>query len=215
MSKSIAPVAKADGDESLGSKTPCVSASCSFALQLRLEQGQNMQLPQLIGDFVEFVPLEVLAASEFDIRLSDSARWYCAVVRPQCHNRLAFELARQGFRSFYPRRRKWASHARVKKAVERPVLGQYLFVEVDHPRQSYSTVNAIPDVDHMVSNLGAPIPFPRHWVESAIQRYMTGEFDAVAQGPIPVGAKIRIMEGEFNEQLATVVSVKGRLAPTL
>jgi hypothetical protein len=44
---------------------------------------------------------------------------------------------------------------------------------------------------------------------------MTGEFDAVAQGPIPVGAKIRIMEGEFNEQLATAVSVKGRLAPTL
>jgi len=71
MSKSIAPVAKADGDESLGSKTPCVSASCSFALQLRLEEGQNMQLLQLkIGDFVEFVPLEVLAASEFDIRLS-------------------------------------------------------------------------------------------------------------------------------------------------
>jgi transcription antitermination factor NusG len=93
--------------------------------------------------------------------------------------------------------------------VERPILGQYLFVEVDHPRQSYSTVNAIPDVDHMVSNLGAPIPFPRHWVANAIRRYMTGEFDEVAQGPIPVGAEIRIMEGEFNEQLATVVSVKG------
>lgn len=170
-----------------------------------------MELLQLkIGDFVEFVPQEALVSSEFDIQLSDTARWYCAVVRPQCHNRVSLEMARQGFRSFFPKKRIWVSHARVKKAVERPILGQYLFVEVDHPRQSYSTVSAIPDVDHMVSNLGAPIPFPRHWVESAIRRYMVGEFDEVAQGPIPVGAKIRIMEGEFNEQMATVVSVKGR-----
>ncbi len=77
-----------------------------------------MQLLQLkVGDFVEFVETESVATSEFDICLNDSARWFCAVVRPQCHRRVEFELARLGFRSFYPRMRKWVSHARVKKAV--------------------------------------------------------------------------------------------------
>jgi hypothetical protein len=39
---------------------------------------------------------------------------------------------------------------------------------------------------------------------------MAGEFDEVAKGKIPVGARIRIMGGEFQDAYATVVNIKGR-----
>jgi len=160
-----------------------------------------------IGDFVDFIPP---VARDSAIRLSETARWYCAIVRAGRHRRAELELQRLGFRTFYPRTRKWISHARVKKAVERPILGRYLFVEVDHPAQSFRDVTAVFDVEGFVSNLGNPLPFPSRLVEGFIGRYLAGEWDEVAKGPIPVGARIRIMEGEFQDALATVVSQKGR-----
>lgn len=164
-----------------------------------------------IGDFVGFIDMD-RAVRDQHIRLSDSARWYCAVVRPCRHHRAELELQRLGFRTFYPRTRKWISHARVKRAEERPILGRYLFVEVDHPDRSFHDVTAIFDVEYLVSSSteGRPSPFPSRLVEGFMARYMAGEFDEVAKGKIPVGARIRIMEGEFQDAYATVVSTKGR-----
>ncbi|MGX9392549.1 transcription termination/antitermination protein NusG [Nitrobacteraceae bacterium UC4446_H13] len=161
-----------------------------------------------IGDFVDFVDPASLSGDQ-QIRLSETARWYCAFVRPNRHRRAELELQRLGFRSFYPRTRRWISHARVKKAEERPILGRYLFVEVDHPTQSFRDVTALFDVEGFVSNPN-PLPFPSRLVEGFIRRYLAGEWDEVAKGTIPVGARIRIMEGEFQDALATVVSQKGR-----
>jgi hypothetical protein len=38
---------------------------------------------------------------------------------------------------------------------------------------------------------------------------MAGEWDEVAKGHMPIGARIRIVEGEFNDMLATVTNRKG------
>lgn len=161
-----------------------------------------------IGDFVEFVKRSPEQSGE--IVLSESAKWYCAIVRPSRHLRAEFDLSRSGFRSFYPKARRWISHARVKKAVERPILNRYIFVEIDHPRQSFSTVNAMVDIESLVGNLGKPTSFPSHWIEGLLSRYMAGEWDEVAEGKLPVGARIRIVEGEFQDQLAIVTSSKGQ-----
>lgn len=144
------------------------------------------------------------------IILSDSAKWYCVVTRSNQQNRAVHELGSHGFRSFYPKARKWASHARVKRAVDRPVLGRYVFVEVDHPRQSFATVRDCRAIESMLSNLGNPIAFPSHWIEGLLKRYLAGEWDEIARGKIPIGARIRIIEGEFNDMCATVMSNKGR-----
>jgi hypothetical protein len=55
----------------------------------------------------------------------------------------------------------------------------------------------------------APTPFPSHWVENLRMRYMAGEWDEVAKGPLPVGARVRLVEGEFEDVLATVTARKG------
>jgi hypothetical protein len=68
---------------------------------------------------------------------SDTAQWFCITTNPNCQARAALGLYELGFRTFLPKIRKWATHARVRKAVEKPLLGRYMFVEVDQPRQSF------------------------------------------------------------------------------
>ena len=43
--------------------------------------------------------------------------------------------------------------------------------------------------------------FPARLLESFIGRYIAGGWDEVAKGAIPVGARIRIMEGGFRMRL--------------
>ena len=39
-------------------------------------------------------------------------------------------------------------------------------------------------------------------------RQMAGEWDEIAREPIPLGARVRLVEGEFNDMLATVTARK-------
>ena len=143
------------------------------------------------------------------------------------------ELYALGFRTFAPKLRKWVSHARVKKAVERPLLSRYLFVEIDTKQQSYYAVRSVNGIEGLVSApvltpFGVrvePVPIPPHHVEDFRRRYMAGEWDFVTQDPIPyidqkgepqirknprtpIGARVRIIEGEFDNLLATITSIK-------
>lgn len=146
------------------------------------------------------------------IQLSETAKWYCAVTNPNCQRRAELELYALGFRTYTPKLRKWVSHARVKKAVERPLMGRYLFVEVDTKRQSFFAVRSANGVEGVVSGpvmssvgiVVGPMPIPSHYVESFRMRQMAGEWDYVAKDPLPIGAQIRIMEGEFAD-LMTII----------
>ena len=131
-------------------------------------------------------------------------QWFCLVVEAGCQRHIENALAALGYRPFLPKLKKWVSHARVKKAVERPLLGRYLFVEVDFPRQSFAPIMATPGVQYAISVAGVPWPMPRADVEDFLHRYMAGEFDEIAKGPVPVGARVAIVEGKFENWLATV-----------
>lgn len=164
--------------------------------------------------------------------IRDGAKWFCVMTNPGCQVRAEKELYSLGYRAFSPKIRKWASHARVRRAVEKPLLGRYLFVEVDNrdDGQSFGAVRNVNGVEMILSGVlpdrtWGPLPFPSHWVEGFLSRYMAGEWDFVRQEPVhyldengekqtrqndrtPVGARIRIIEGEFDDMLATVTSRK-------
>lgn len=159
-----------------------------------------------IGDVVDFVNLIDCKPALFP-EMADP-RWFCAVTNPNCQRRAEMELYTLGFRTFTPKLRKWVSHARVRKAAERPLLGRYLFVEVDEPRQSFHKVRGVNGVESFIANLGKPCRIPSPFVESLRMRQMAGEWDEIAKEPIPIGARVRLMEGEFNDMLATVTSRK-------
>ncbi len=47
-------------------------------------------------------------------------------------------------------------------------------------------------------------------IEKLRLRQMAGDWDEIKNGTILVGARIRIMQGQFEDMLATVVKQKGR-----
>jgi transcription antitermination factor NusG len=178
-------------------------------------QGATYQIGQHVG-FVDLID----RSEEDRFPNSKTARWYCAVTKSNCQARASLGLYELGYRSFYPKVLRWVSHARTKVAKEKPLLGRYLFVEVDpqNEQQSFYDVRQVKGVESVLSSwqetsagVGiAPTPFPSRYVEDLRIRQMSGEWDEIAKGPLPVGARIRVVEGEFADMLATVTSRKGR-----
>lgn len=113
-----------------------------------------------------------------------------------------------GYAAFWPKCKKWASHARVKVAKEYPILGRYLFVEI--PDGNFWAVRAVDGVEGLLTGDDrAPAKVPPEVVYAFRDRYMRGEWDFVAQNKLPVGARIKIMEGEFADMLTVVRGFRG------
>lgn len=175
-----------------------------------------------IGQHVGFVDLIEKGRTEFPI--SPTSRWYCVVTNPNCQVRAALGLHQLGYRSFYPKVRRWVSHARTKQAKDKPLLGRYIFVEVDpkNDQQSFYAVRAVNGVETVLSSwrqtrLGEkyePAEFSTGWIESMRLRQMAGEWDET-RGDVPIGARVRLMQGEFADMLATVTAKEGRRGKTI
>jgi transcription antitermination factor NusG len=138
--------------------------------------------------------------------IPENGQWFVVTTNPNCIRRAELELYSLGFRTFVPKLRKWVSHARIRKAVERPLLGRYLFVELSNTGgQSFGAVKAVNGIEGFVGVCGVPQAVPSHYVEDFRMRYMAGEWDFVSKETMPIGARVRVVEGEFNEMLATVI----------
>lgn len=144
--------------------------------------------------------------------------WYIAITNPNCQRRAECELAALGYRSFWPKLKKWVSHARTKIAKEYPILGRYIFVEIKDG--NFFRVRNVNGIEALLTNQsGEPAEIPGAVVWSFHDRYARGEWDFVSnetgwfdgkngleqrRNPIPLGALIRIMEGEFADLLTVV-----------
>lgn len=163
--------------------------------------------------------------------------WYIAITNPNCHKRAECGLAAAGYQAFWPKMRKWTSHARTKTPKEYPILGRYLFVEI--PDQEFFTVRNVNGVEALLTgDSGAPATIPAETVWAFRERYMRGEWDFVANetgefeefeefidecgevqqrrklttrhNRIPSGGRVKIMEGEFANLLTTVRRNQGK-----
>ena len=133
--------------------------------------------------------------------------WYIAITNPNCQRRAENGLAAIGYRVFWPRLRKWVSHARTKQAKEYPVLGRYVFVEI--PDAEFFAVSRVNGIEGLVKGFdGAPATIPPEIVWAFRDRYMAGEWDMVSKGKIPIGGLVRIMEGEFANLMTVVRGYK-------
>lgn len=159
--------------------------------------------------------------------------WYIVITNPNCHRRAEYGLAAAGYPAFWPKMRKWTSHARTKIPKEYPILGRYLFVDI--PDQEFFTVRNVNGVEALLTgDNGAPATIPAKIVWAFRDRYMRGEWDFVAsetgefegdefeefvdengevrlrrkkitrRNSIPNGGRVKIMEGEFANLLTTV-----------
>jgi transcription antitermination factor NusG len=136
-----------------------------------------------------------------------SANWYVAVTHPGREMRARMEVDALGYRTFLPTMRKWITHARVKKTVHRPLLARYMFVEVGDGE--FWRIAESPSISNLISSERGPAVVPSMFVEQFLHRFMRGEWDFVAADKLPVGARIKVVAGEFDEMLATITQVKG------
>ena len=159
-------------------------------------------------------------AKELNRQAEETAGWYVAITNPGCHRRAESGLAAIDRRAFWPKLRKWVSHARTKIPKEYPILGRYLFVEIlDGNFWAIRNVHGIEGL--LVNDSGAPAKVAEEEVYALRERYMRGEWDLVAnetgefmdqktgelivrRNPIPAGARVMIMEGEFADMLVTI-----------
>jgi len=137
------------------------------------------------------------------------ADWYCVIVEAGRQRQIRAVLADKGYRAFVPMVKRWVKHARVKTAKERPLLGRYLFVELDPVNQSWLPVTATPGVQAVISNGGSPCPIPRREVDHLFDAYLAGWFDET-RGDLPIGARVAIVQGAFDNWIGTVTGIEGR-----
>lgn len=151
--------------------------------------------------------------------------WYIAITNPNCHRRAENGLAGLGYQAFWPKCRKWASHARVKVAKEYPILGRYLFINV--PDGNFYAVRGVDGIESLLTGDDrAPVAIPETTVWDFRERYLAGEWDFIRERrpvfgwnrkkqrnvivgyednpPLPQGARVKIMEGEFSDLLTVV-----------
>lgn len=149
------------------------------------------------------------------------SNWYCITTNPNCQRRAEAELAQLGYWVFWPRIKKWATHARARTAKEYPLLARYMFVNI--PDKEFGRVRCVNGVESFVAVAGVPVAIPSAWVDQMILRHMRGEWDYVTQTPvtyvnsqgveqtrvnkpIPDRALVRLIEGEFATMLGTVIN---------
>jgi transcription antitermination factor NusG len=135
-----------------------------------------------------------------------------------------------GFPTLAPKYRRWVSHARTKTAKEYPLMVPYLFVGCD--RAAFFQVRAVNGIESLISSSEGPLPIPEDWVQDLRMRYMAGEWDYCRQepvtfinaageletrtnSPIPIGARIELMAGEFADMLAVVTGKEGKRGKTV
>lgn len=131
--------------------------------------------------------------------------WYVAIVARAAHKSVERELALRDCASFYPRLKRWVTHARRKTARERPLLGQYVFAEIDKP--NFDRISTIQGLRRFLTNTrGEPVPIPDDVVFNWRFKFLRGDFDLTKRA-IPVGAIVRIASQQFEGELAIVTHV--------
>jgi transcription antitermination factor NusG len=131
--------------------------------------------------------------------------WFAVYANIKCERRAQAGLDGKGFRTFLPLTTKWVSHARVRTIVKRPLMSRYFFVEIDPHRQSFEDVRQTDGIESIVGTMGVPQVIPSGLIERFIFRQISGEFDEAAKEPLINGAKVQIVEGEWDTMIGIII----------
>jgi len=137
--------------------------------------------------------------------------WLVIYTNIKCEYRVRGGLAGKGFRCYVPEMTKWVSHARTKQKVKRPLFQRYVFVEIDMDQQSMEDIRQTDGVETVLFNEGVAMPFtvPEGFIEETLRRQLAGDFDFTKEDPMPLGAKVVIVQGEWDGLFAVVTGRKG------
>lgn len=139
---------------------------------------------------------------------SAGASWFAIRTNIKCERRAQMGLDALGYRTYLPQCVRWVSHARIKTRERRPLFPRYLFVELDINREGTDGIRTTDGVEGILGNAGVPVSMPGRFVTELLTRELKGEFDEVKDGELPKGAKIAILEGEYDGLIAVLTGGK-------
>lgn len=130
-------------------------------------------------------------------------RWYVVKTLTRRELYAAQQLENQGFTTFLPKQLKTVRHARRVQTGFAAFFPGYLFVQLDLGRDRWRSVNGTFGVSYLVMQGELPIPAPAGVIEDLIAA--SDERGVLTAGPwLEVGQRVRITQGPFADQLATV-----------
>lgn len=140
-------------------------------------------------------------------------RWYVVRTNIRCEDRAQMGLVAAGFRAFLPQITKWQKHARVSKVGKVALFPRYLFVEADFNRQSITDIHQTHGVESIINNNGVPTSIYGEFILKLLERQLRGQFDQTrddtGQQTYPVGARIVIAEGKWEDAIGIIERFKG------
>src|SRR4051794_7224436 len=98
--------------------------------------------------------------------------WMCGITTPTGAMSAEDDLRRAGYNVVMPMHRRWTRHARQLKAVSRPLLGRYIFIEVDTNRpDDLGPIYATRSMDSVIGRV------PTKDVKRLLVQFIRGDFD--------------------------------------
>ena len=144
-----------------------------------------------------------------ELKLRGREQWYVAQTLHHREKVAERHLREQGFRSFFPRFRRTARHARKLREVVAPVFPGYIFVTFDTERDRWHSIHGTIGVCRLLTTLKRPVPVPADVVQALI-----GAIDVsgcvVLGANLRVGQAVRVVAGPFVGGLGVLERLDGK-----
>ena len=126
--------------------------------------------------------------------------WYVVHTRPAAEATAAEHLARQGYRTYLPRHRRWVRHARRRAVALRPLFPRYLFVGIDRAVMGWRPVRSTIGVADLVCSGDEPAAVPQTVIDALQAREREGAFDELAPlRRLAPGNPVRLSDGPLTD----------------
>ena len=131
--------------------------------------------------------------------------WFVAHTHPLKELIAQQHLLEQGFEVYLPRFKKIRKHARKVEEVLLPLFPRYIFVGMDMEVARWRSVNGTRGISYLLTNNEYPTAMPSYIIQNLKSQETSDSIVPVSSLlTFTKGDKVRILDGMFKDQIATV-----------
>lgn len=131
--------------------------------------------------------------------------WFVAHTQPLKEPIAQQHLLEQGFEVYLPRFKKIRKHARKVEEVLLPLFPRYIFVGMDMEVARWRSVNGTRGISYLLTNNDYPAAMPNYVIQNLKSQETSDSIVPVSTLlTFTKGDKVRILDGVFKDQIATV-----------
>lgn len=134
-----------------------------------------------------------------------SVKWFVVYSHPHKESIAAVNIVRQGFETYLPCYKKMVKHARKINIIAAPLFPRYFFVKLDQEANNWHSLNNTYGVSYLLKNKNGHLLS----IQDCIIKELFNNHDQDGLVSLSVlelfkpGDKVRILNGAFNNHIAT------------